>query len=75
LVLGLGDIVLDGDPALPDKGHNVTLLLFDHIYSSQTPGWIKIPVCRFVDLGPGHIVLDGDPAPPSKEHGRPPLFG
>jgi len=57
--LGPGDIVLDGDPTPPNKGHSTPL--FGHVCSGQTAGWIKMPLDTVVDLGPGHIVLDGDP--------------
>jgi len=58
--LGLGHIVLDGDPAPPQKGHSPQFSI--HIRRDQKTGWIKMKLCMEVDLGPGHIVLDGDPA-------------
>jgi len=42
--LGLGDIVLDGDPAIrPEKGgkHSPTVW---PMYCRQTAGWIKMPL-------------------------------
>jgi len=57
--LGSGDIVLDGDPAPPNKGPHPHLST--GIYSGQTAGWIKMPVGTEVELGPGHLMLDGDP--------------
>jgi len=56
--LGPGDIVLNGDPGPPKKGHSTPQFL-DHVYCGQTAGWIKMSLCTKVDLGPGHIVLDG----------------
>jgi len=47
--------------------------IFD-VYCGQTPGWMKTPLGREVDLGPGHIVLDGDPAPPRERSTAAPLF-
>ena len=60
--LGLGHIVLDGDPALPlPKGHGPQFSA--HICCDQMAGWIKMPLGTEVGLGSSHIVLDGDPAP------------
>jgi len=60
--LGPDHIVLDGDPALPQKvvphPHFST-----YVYCGQRAGWIKMPLGTEVGLGTGHIVLDGDPAP------------
>jgi len=61
--LGPGDFVLDGDPALPQKGTGPTQF-WAHVYCSQTARWIKMPLVTEVGLGPGDVVLDGDPAPP-----------
>jgi len=58
----VGDFVLDGDPAPPEKGHRPPILA--HVYCGQTAGWIKMPLGMEVNLGPGDIVLDGVPAPP-----------
>jgi len=66
VALGLGHIVLDGDPALPiEKGHSAPPPLFDHVYCGQTVGHIKMKLGMEVDLDPGDVVLDGDPVPPS----------
>jgi len=52
------DIVLDGDPALPQKGHTHPHFSA-HVYCGQTAGWIKVPLGMKVGVGPGNIVLDG----------------
>ena len=63
--LGLGDIVLDGDPARPPlNGQSPQVLA--HVCCGQTAGWMKTPLCTEVNLDPGHIVLDRDPAPRCK---------
>ena len=69
--LGPGDIVLDGDPALPLKWAQPPPQFSAHVCCGQTAGWMKMPLGTEVDLGPGHIVLDGDPAPPAKGHNSP----
>jgi len=66
--LGPGDIVLDGDPALPERGIAVPHF-FAHVYCGQTARWIKMPLANKVGLGPSCIVLDGDPAPPRPKRG------
>jgi len=63
LGLGLGDFVLDGDPAPPQKKGTVPTKFSAHVYRGQTAGWIKMPLDMAVNLGPGDFVLDGDPAP------------
>jgi len=61
--LSVGDIVLDGDPAPPQKkGHSPTQFSA-HVYCGQTAGWMKTLLGTEVDLGPGHIVLDGAQLP------------
>jgi len=74
--LGPGHIVLDGDPAPPQKrGHRPQFSA--HAYCGQTAGWIKIPLFTEVGLGPDHIVLDGefgDPAHPLSKRGHSPPF-
>ena len=42
--LGLVDIVLDGDPALPSKWAQQPLLYSTHVYCGQTAGWIEMPL-------------------------------
>jgi len=56
--VGLGHIVLDGNPAPPKKGHSPSIsgpcLLF------PTAGWITMPLGTEVGISPNDIVLDGD---------------
>jgi len=67
--LGLGDFVLDGDPARK-KRHSPTEFLA-HVYA----GWMKTPLGSEEDLGPGtHCVRRGHSSP-SKGAQQPPLFG
>jgi len=61
--LGPGDLVLDGDPAAPKKGHSTYTF---RPMSIVTNGWIKMPLGTEVDLCPGHIMLDGAQIPPGK---------
>jgi len=73
VVLGPGDIVLDGHPAsLHPKGHNPQFSA--HVCCGQTVGWIKMSLGTEVGLEPGDIVLDGDAAPPPKGAQQPPLL-
>ena len=73
--LGSGDIVLDGDPALPpSKGGGVPRQFSAHVYCGQTAGWIKVALGMEVGLGPGHIVLDGGTAPLPQKGTEPPQF-
>jgi len=58
------DIVLDGDPAPPQRGHRPQFST--HVCCGEMAALIKMPLGTEVGLGPGHIVLDGDPAPPPK---------
>jgi len=53
--LGPGDIVLDGDQLLPERG-TAAPLFSAHGYCGQTAGWIKMPVGTEVALGPGVTV-------------------
>jgi len=70
--LGLGNFVLDEDPALPQKkGHNPQFSAHD--YCCHTAGWIKMPLGTEVNLGPGDAVLDGVPGPHPKR-GTAPSF-
>jgi len=64
--LGPGHIVLDGDPAPPEKGHSPQFSA--HVYCSQTAACIRLPLSTEVALSLGDILLDGDPA-------LPPLMG
>jgi len=59
--LGPDDVVLDGDPACPQRDTAPQFLA--HVCCGQTAGWIKMPRGTEVDFGPGHIVLDADLAP------------
>ena len=68
--LGQGDIVLDGDPTPPKRGHSVQFSA--HVRCGQTAGWIKVPLGMEVGFGPADFVLDGDPAPLPKR-GQSPL--
>jgi len=70
--LGPDDIVLDREPANPQKRHRPPFSA--HVYCSQMAGWITMPVGTEVGLSPGHTVLDGDPAPLPKGE-QPPIFG
>jgi len=49
--LGPDDIVLDGDPADPPKGHTPN---FHPMSVGQTAGLIQMPTGTKVCLGPGH---------------------
>ena len=61
--LGLGHIVLDGDPApLSQKGARAPSQFSVHFYCSRTAGWIKMPLGTEIGLGLCDIVLDADPA-------------
>jgi len=65
--LGLGDFVLDGDPApLPKRGAQPSTQSSTHAYCDQMAGCIRILLGTEVCLGPGDIVLDGGPAPTQK---------
>ena len=49
--VGLRDIVLDGDPALPPlKGHSPKFSAI--VRCGQMPGWTKMPIGLEVGLGP-----------------------
>jgi len=59
---------------LPKWGTGPQFLV--HICCGQMVGWIKIPLCREVDLDPSNIAFDVDPAPPPPKKGtEPPIFG
>ena len=72
-----GHIVLDGDPATPQRG---TAPQFSaHVCCGQMAGWIKMPLGTEVGLGAGHIVLHGTqflppPLPLSQKGHSSPLF-
>jgi len=71
--LGLGDIVLDGDPAPPRTGartaqHFGPCLLWLNGWMNQDA---TLPLGTEVGLDPCHIVLKGDPAPHGKGHCSP----
>jgi len=70
--LGPGDIVLDEDPAPPQKGGTAAPHFSVHVYCGQTVGWIKMPLGTEVGLGQGDTVLDGDHLPPNKGAQLPP---
>jgi len=57
--LGLRDIVLDGDPALPPLNPQFSA----NVGCGQTAVWTKMPLGMEVGLGPGDVVLDGVAAP------------
>ena len=66
--LGLGHIVLDGDPVPPPpKGAEPQLSA--HIFRGQMAGWIKMPLDMEERLSPGDFVLDGDSASPPQKGG------
>jgi len=72
--LGLGHIVLGGDPAPPPlKGHPQ---FSAHICCGQMAAWIKMPLGMELGLGPGDFVLDEDPCscPLPKRGADPPNF-
>ena len=66
---GLGQIVLDGDPAPPKR--DTAPQFSANVHCSQTAGWIKMPVGMEVGLGPGDFVLDGNPVIPSQKGATP----
>jgi len=90
LAHGPGEIVLDGDPAPPIKGHSTPTFLPFLFWPNCLPsqlllstcfnfnkiqhGWIKMPLGVKLGLGLVHIVLDENPASPSKKRGQSPNF-
>jgi len=52
-------------PSSPKSGYSPHPL-FDHVYCSQTAGWIRMPLGAEVGLVPGDIMLDENQAPPPK---------
>ena len=67
------DIVLDGDPATPIKGHTHPTQFLARVYCGQAFACMNTPLGTEVDLGPDHTVLDGVPAP-AKGAQQPPFF-
>jgi len=65
--LGLGVIVIDGEPSPSKKATQPPNFRPMSIVAKRLDGWIKMPPGTEVGLGPGDIVLDGDPAPPPKK--------
>jgi len=53
--LGPGDILLDGNPVPPKKGHS-SPHFSAHVCCGETAGWIKMALSTKIGLGPGHIV-------------------
>ena len=73
--LGLGHIVLDGDPTAPrPKGAEPPPQFLAHICCGQMAARIKMPLGMEVGPGPGDFVLDTDPAPLPKKGAEPPNF-
>jgi len=72
--LGVGDIVLDGDPApRPITRHSSQFSA--NVRCGQTAGWTKMPLGTEVGLDPGDFVFGGDPADPRKKAYPPhPMF-
>ena len=64
-----GHIVVDGDPALPPKGHHPQFSA--HVCCGQTVRWIKMPLGTEVGLCQGHIALQ---LPPPKGPQQPPFW-
>jgi len=71
---GPGDIVLDGDPAPPNRGTGPHFSALVYCGQQKTAGWVKMPLGTEVGLSPGDTVLDGDPARPQKGHSSPSQF-
>jgi len=68
--LGVGHMVLDGDPAPPrPKGHSPPI--FGQYFCGQMAELISMPLGRKVGLYPCDIVLNGDPAPPPQKGAQP----
>jgi len=63
--LGLGDFVLDWDPATPRKRAHLPSPhpILAHVYCGQTGGWIKMPLAAEVNVGPGNVVSWGRSSP------------
>jgi len=67
--LGLGQIVLDGDPASPCQKGRRGPQFSARFYCGQTAGCIKMPLGTEVGLGTGDFALDRDLAPPTQKGG------
>jgi len=62
--VGPGDIVLDGEPALPKKAKGAQpLILGPCLYCGQPAECIKIQLGTEIGLSLGDIVLDGTQLP------------
>ena len=61
--LGLGDFMLDGDPAPSPKRGRSPLPNFCPLLLCQTAGWINMTLGMELGLGTGDFVLDGEPVP------------
>jgi len=72
--LGLGHIVVDGDPALLPQRGETPPHFSAHFYCGQRARCIKMPLGMEVGLSPGDSVLDGDQAPSPKRGGVPTQF-
>ena len=76
--LRTGHIVLDGNPAAPEKGHTHNFRHSSPIFGLflfWSNGWMDQDATNLgmeIGLGPGHIALDGDPSPPKR--GIPTIF-
>jgi len=68
---GLGQIVLNGDPAPPHPKAAQHPHFSAHVYCGQKDKWIRTALGMEVGLGPGHIVLHEDPAPPPTKRKSP----
>jgi len=69
LGLGPSHIVLDEDPAPPQRGTAPQFSV--HVHCGQTAGWIKMPLGTEVGLGPGDTVRWGPSSLPKKGHSSP----
>jgi len=72
--LGLGDIVLDGDPAPPKRGRGTAPPVLAHVYYGRTAGWIKMKLAMKVGLIPGPRCVRCGPSSPSAKRGTAPNF-
>jgi len=62
-----GHVVLNGDPAPPEKGHS-TPNFSAHVCCGQTAGWIKMPLGMEVFLGTVSVVATQSPISATAEH-------